>query len=140
MIAIISAIMGLSAAAVIIQLIRSDRLHVNHGLGWFLVAATLSLLGVAPSLFDFIAAQVGVSYPPALAFSLGFLILIVKLLLNDIDRSRMQIRQQRIIQRLAILESELRRLRDEQTPKDLSASYKIETNQDPLEPKNRNIA
>ena len=109
MIAVITSAIGLSVATLIILLIRTDRLHVTHGLAWLFAAVVMASLGFAPALFDTIAIKLGVSYPPALAFSVGFAVVIVKLLIDDIERSRLKMRQTRLLQRMALLESELRR-------------------------------
>lgn len=109
MIPIIASFIGISVAMTIIMLIRKDRLHVTHGLVWLLAAVMMAGLGFAPALFDKLASYLGVAYPPALAFSFAFAVVIIKLLLDDIDRSRVKMRQVRLIQRIALLESEVRR-------------------------------
>lgn len=110
MIPLITSAIGLSVATLIILLIRTDRLHVTHGQTWLFAAVVMASLGFAPALFDNIAVKLGVSYPPALAFSLGFAVVIVKLLIDDIERSRLKVRQTRLLQRIALLETEIRRL------------------------------
>jgi hypothetical protein len=72
----------------------------------------MALLGLAPGVFDQLASQVGVAYPPALAFTLALAVVAIKLLIDDIERSRLKMRQTRLIQRMALLENELRRLRE----------------------------
>jgi hypothetical protein len=46
-----------------------------------------------------------------LALILGLLVLVLKILVMDIERSRNAIRMQRLVQRLALLEAELRAIR-----------------------------
>lgn len=104
---------GLSVAALIIWLIRKDRLHVNHGLGWVMVALVFALLGFAPSLVDDIALQLGVGYPPIIALTMAISILVIKTLLMDIERSHLEMRNQRLTQRLAMLEADLSALQDQ---------------------------
>ena len=111
MIPLLTSAIGLSVALLIVLLIRHDRLHVTHGLGWLLAAIIMAGLGFAPAFFDNIAVQLGVSYPPALAFSIGFAVIIIKLLIDDIERSQLKMRQTRLIQRMAILETEVRRMK-----------------------------
>ena len=69
-------------------------------------AILLFFLGVAPAVFDFLALQLGIGYPPTLALSLGIILLTIKILLMDIERSRLEIRIQRLTQRVAIFEAE----------------------------------
>jgi len=110
MIEVFAAVVGLSVAALIVYLVRRDQLHVNHGLGWLLVAACFGLLGFAPGIFDWIATFLGISYPPVLALTIAIALLVIKALLTDIEYSKLKIRNQRLVQRLAILETELQGL------------------------------
>ena len=64
MVPIVTGTIGLLVACVIILLMRKDRLHVNYGIGWVIVATAFALLGFAPSIIDQIAIYFGVSYPP----------------------------------------------------------------------------
>lgn len=110
MVYIVTGTIGLVLALTIISLIRRDRLHVRHGLGWIVVALTCALLGFSPGIIDRLASVLGVGYPPVLALTLGIGALIIKILLMDIERSKLETRNQRLIQRTAILESDLNSL------------------------------
>jgi hypothetical protein len=107
MISLVTSVLGLCVATFIIFLIRKDRLRVDHGMGWLLVAAGFALLGLGPSIVDHVAGFLGVAYPPILAITLVIAVLVVKILLMDIERSRIEIHHQRLIQRLAMLEADL---------------------------------
>jgi hypothetical protein len=108
MVAVITSIIGIATALVIVVLIRRDHLHVRYGLWWMSAAFVFLLLGLFPAFFDSFAKHIGVSYPPMLAMTIGLLILVIKILLMDIERSRNAIRLQRLVQRIALLESDLR--------------------------------
>lgn len=105
---------GLAVAILILWLVRRDRLHVSHGLGWIGVAVGFALLGFVPSLIDQLASRLHVAYPPALGLVLAIVILVLKILLMDIERSRARMELQRLVQRLAILEARL----DQQSARD----------------------
>lgn len=107
MISVITGSLGILVTALIILLMRKDRLHVDHGLWWLTVAMCFALLGFTPWIFDYIAGYLGISYPPVLALTLAIVILVVKILLMDIERSRIEVRNQRLVQRLAMLEADL---------------------------------
>ncbi len=111
MIAVVTGAIGLVVAVMIIVLMRKDRLHASHGLAWIVVAAGFALLGFTPGIIDSVAAALGVAYPPVLALILAITILVVKILLMDIERSRIEMRNQRLVQRIAMLEADLRELR-----------------------------
>ncbi len=113
MVPLVTGTIGLVVAALIIGLIRKDRLHVSHGMGWIAVALTFALLGFSPGIIDRLAQYLGIGYPPVLALTLGIAVLTIKILLMDIERSRLEMRNQRLIQRVAMLEADLRKLTDD---------------------------
>ena len=108
MISIITGAIGLLVASLIVLLMRKDRLHANHGMGWIVIAVGFALLGFSPTIFDSVAKYLGVAYPPVLALTLGIALLVIKILLMDIERSNIEIRNQRLIQRIAMLEADLK--------------------------------
>ena len=114
MVSLITGAIGLVVAGLIVWLIRKDRLHVNHGFGWIIAAVGFALLGFAPGIVDAIAERLGVGYPPVLGLTLAIVILVVKMLLMDIERSRLEMRNQRLMQRVAMLEAEVERIRSAQ--------------------------
>jgi len=107
-IALVSGSIGLFVALAILALMRRDKLHAGHGLGWLLVAVVFACLGFAPGIVDTIARWLGIEYPPILALTVGMAVLVLKLLLMDIERSRIEMRNQRLTQRLAMLEATVR--------------------------------
>ncbi|MEM1144759.1 MAG: DUF2304 domain-containing protein [Pseudomonadota bacterium] len=111
MISLLTGAIGLAVAGLIVWLIRKDRLHVNHGFGWIVAAIGFAFLGLAPGIIDTIAAKLGVAYPPVLGLTLAIAVLVIKTLLMDIERSRLEMRNQRLTQRLAMLESDIEALR-----------------------------
>ena len=78
-------------------------------------------LGCAPGIFDALATRRGITYGPALAFTIGIGVILIKLLLEDIERSNLKMRHTRMVQRMAILENEVKqakRARADKTPQD----------------------
>lgn len=109
---LLTATLGSSVGLAIIFYVRRDRLIMRHGLSWLLMAVTLIFLGLVPEFVDAIAAVLGVDYPPTLAVMFGFAVVILKALIADIELSAAEVRVARLVQRLAILESEVRALRE----------------------------
>lgn len=108
MISIFTGSLGLFVALLIVFLMRKDRLHVSHGMSWVVVAVCFALLGFAPGIVDAVAKYAGVSYPPVLALTLAIALLVIKILFMDIERSHIEMRNQRLVQRMAMLEADLR--------------------------------
>lgn len=98
---------GIITAIAIVVLIRRDYLHVHYGLWWTGAVVVFALLGLFPALFDSVAKYFDIAFPPVLALTLAVAILFIKIPVMDIERSRNTIRMQRLIQRLALLESDL---------------------------------
>jgi hypothetical protein len=101
-----SAILGLSIAGTILWLIRRDHLHSRHALWWLLVALMVMLLGIFPTIIDWLAIRLGVNYPPTLLFILGMGMILLKVISIDLHQSDLERKMRRLAQRLAILEGE----------------------------------
>ena len=72
---------------------------------------------------DSLARLTGVSYPPILGITVAVALLVIKILLMDLERSRIEMRNQRLIQRVAILEADIRDCQDQQqAPKSKDSS------------------
>lgn len=95
-------VVGLALALAIVFLVRRDRLHGGYAPPWLLVALASVMLGFFPRSIDWLAAQVGVSYPPMLLVLLGLVFVALKLLINDIERSRLKRELRVLTQRLAV--------------------------------------
>lgn len=102
---ITSTVIGIGLALIILFLVRRDHLHGPYALWWIGVAVGVGILGYFPSLADYFALHLGISYPPILAIVLGFAMLLVKILTMDLERSRQERLIRRLTQRLAILEA-----------------------------------
>ena len=98
MITFVTGTIGIAVAILIVLLIRKDQLHVRHGLAWLVVASCFAVLGVFPGLIDSLASLTGVSYPPILGITVALALGVVKILLMDIERSRIEMHNLRLIQ------------------------------------------
>ena len=108
-----AALLGVGTATGILLLVRRDRLHGRYALWWLFVAAISLVIGIHPQLVDQLGGWFGVKYPPTLIVMLVLAALLLKLLVADIDITRRERRIRRLLQKTAILESELRDLRIE---------------------------
>jgi hypothetical protein len=102
-----SAAIGLVVALLILWLVRRDHLHGPYAVWWIGTAATIVLLGFWPQGFDLVAGYLGIGYSPILAAVLGFVLLLLKVLTMDLERSRQQRAIRRLAQRLAMLEAQV---------------------------------
>jgi hypothetical protein len=104
----LSAVIGVVTASIILYLVRRDHLHARYAMWWIPAAFAIALLGVFPQLVDWIGPKLGIHYPPVLPLILALVLVVVKILLMDIERSRNEVKLHRLIQRVAMLETELR--------------------------------
>jgi membrane protein implicated in regulation of membrane protease activity len=100
LITVVTSLFGLMVAGFLLHLMRKDHLHVSHGVGW----------SIAIALSAFLAQTLGVSYAPILGVSIAIAALLIKALLSDIESTRLKVKQQRLIQRIALLEADLSEL------------------------------
>lgn len=104
----LSAVIGVVTAAVILYLVRRDHLHARYAMWWIPAAFIIALLGIFPQLVDWVGPKLGIHYPPVLPLILALVLVMVKILLMDIERSRNEVKLYRLIQRVAMLEAEIR--------------------------------
>jgi hypothetical protein len=112
-ISLFAEILAVAMVVLILLLIRRDRLPVSHSIWWLTVSVLIGVLGLFPQLLDRVAGWVGVAYPPSLLFVLAILTLMIKVLLEDLEVSTNRRRLLRLAQKTAMLEEDLRALRQE---------------------------
>lgn len=95
---------------VVFELIRSRRLRERYALLWLVTGGALVVLSAWRGGLNTIAGWLGVrGYPPAVLFAVGLLFVILVLLHYSTVISRLSDQNVILAQRLALLESELRR-------------------------------
>lgn len=116
-------LLALAVVVLILWLIRHERMPIKRSLWWLAVAVVIGIFGLFPQLLDQSARLVGISYPPALLFTLAILTLLIKLLIEDMEVSAQQHRILRLAQKTAVLEERIRELQEQldnqQGPKNL---------------------
>ena len=66
-----------------------------------------AILGLFPGIVDLVAHALQIGYPPIFAVVMAISFMLIKLILNDIERSRQERNIVRLNQRMAILEAQL---------------------------------
>lgn len=107
-----SALLAGLVVVAIFWLLRRDRLPVMHSVWWLCVAGLIALLGFFPRLIDVAAGWVGVAYSPSLLFIVAILVLLLKVLLEDVDVSHDRRRLLRLSQKVAMLEEKIEQLQE----------------------------
>jgi hypothetical protein len=108
---IVSSVIGLVIASVIFLLVRKDHLLPGQAFRWFVIALAVAIIGLYPKIVDHIGIFLGIAYPPIIPLIIAIGAALIKILLMDIQYNRMQVTQDRIVQKLAMLEAELKQLK-----------------------------
>ncbi len=103
-------LLALCSSGFIFMLVRRNMLHASYALWWGGAGIIILLAGIFPQGVDLLGAALGVSYPPVLFLTLTSLALALRLLLADIERTRMEIMLRRMAQRQARLALQVQRL------------------------------
>lgn len=98
---------GFVGAVLILYLVRKNILYSRYTPWWIFISVAFLLFGFFPRLSDYFASMVGVSYGPTLVLLGSVLMLFIKTLLMDIDRSRQEVKLRRLVQRVAMLQADL---------------------------------
>jgi hypothetical protein len=117
-----SYIFGIVAALliliVVIELLRRGRLRERHAI-WWLVAGVLALIaGIFPQTLEWASRLVGVELPVNLVFFVSIAILFLVALQASSELTRLEAKTRTLAERVAILELELRKLRDKKNDRD----------------------
>jgi hypothetical protein len=111
-----SVALGVVLALGILWLVRRDHLHGGYALWWLLIALGALVVGFFPETVDWVGVRLGVAYPPMLLAMVAIIAILLKLLGVDVDGTRRERRLRRLLQKVAILEMELKALRAERDP------------------------
>lgn len=112
---IVSSIIGLIIASVIFYLVRKDHLQPKQALRWLAIALVIAVIGLYPIIIDQIGLALGIAYPPIIPLIIGLCAALVKILLMDIERNKINVTQDRIVQKLAMLEADIDLLKNKST-------------------------
>jgi hypothetical protein len=91
----------------VIEAIRRSRLNARYAILWLGAAGVLLVLSLYRPLLDWMAAAVGVSYPPSLLFLVAFLFLLSIVLHYSLVISSHRDSIRRLTQAVALLQTAL---------------------------------
>ena len=91
----------------IFELIRRKRLMERYAILWLVAGITLLVLALWKGLLTTLSHAVGIYYPPAALFAVGFLFVLVMLVHFSLTVSRLSDENKVLAQRLALLQQRL---------------------------------
>lgn len=101
---IIAAFIGAALSLTIVFLTRRDHISPLVAARWFALALLVLFVGFFPGVVDLVGEKFGIGYPPIIPVLLALGAAMVKILLMDIERQRLNTKIDRLVQRLAMLE------------------------------------
>jgi len=110
---LVSIVVSAGLLVLVVELVRRRRLTEEYSFIWIVCAGALLALSLWRNVLDLSAAILGVHYPPAvLLLVLTFFVVIVSLYFSVVvSRQRQQI--DRLVEELALLESDVRALKSQ---------------------------
>jgi hypothetical protein len=97
--------------AVVLELVRRRKLREDYSLLWLVTFGVLVLFAVFPnSLLDGLADLMGIFYPPAALFVVGFGLMLLVLLQFSLVITRLAQQNKQSAQRIALLSARIRDL------------------------------
>ena len=97
---------GFVIALIILFLVRKNRLRIRYTAWWLFIAGTFLILGMFPTLSDWIGGALGVHYPPILFVVAGIGLILIKMLTMDIERGEQERRIRILTEKMAVLKGE----------------------------------
>lgn len=91
----------------IFELVRRKRLMERYAILWLVAGITLLVLALWQGLLTTLSHAVGIYYPPAALFAVGFLFVLVMLVHFSMTVSRLSDENKVLAQRLALLQQRL---------------------------------
>jgi hypothetical protein len=107
-VSIFAAIAAVILLTVILELIRSRRLHERYAILWLITGGVIFVLAVWRDALGTLASAVGIAYPPSALFVLASLFILIVLLHYSTVISKLAVQNRILAQRLALLESGMR--------------------------------
>jgi hypothetical protein len=104
---------GLAICAVIFELVRRKHLLERFALLWLGAGIAILVLAIWRGLLTTLSHAVGIYYPPATLFGLGFAFVLLMLLHFSVTVSRLSDQNKILAQRVALLQQELERDREQ---------------------------
>jgi hypothetical protein len=109
---IIAISMGLLLVLFVVSAMRRSSLNPRYAILWLGAGFVLIALSIYRPLLDYVAAAIGIGYPPSLLFLVAFAFLLVIVLHYSLVLSSHRDSIRRLAQTVAMLEQELREHRD----------------------------
>jgi len=111
MVQLVAILGSLLLLGIILGLVRNRRLREEHALLWLLTGIILLVLSLVRPLLDILSRWMGIYYPPAALFLIGFGFTLLILMHFSVLVSDLAERNKRLAQEIALLKRELEEIK-----------------------------
>ncbi len=112
---VIAVVGSLALLVIILEAIRKRRLREQYSLIWLVMAAAILLLALWRDLLHQLSSLMGIYYPPSALLSIGIGFVVLILISFSIVVSELSTKVTGLTQRLALMEWEIKALREQQS-------------------------
>ncbi|SKA71500.1 hypothetical protein SAMN02745704_00151 [Paucidesulfovibrio gracilis DSM 16080] len=102
---IIGAVLALCFCYVAFRHLRKGKLSYNYLLWWGICLFFVLIFGIFPGLVDWLGSHLQIGYPPILIIIIAVLLLMIKMLTMDIERTKHEYQLRILTQKVAELEA-----------------------------------
>ncbi|WP_309120788.1 DUF2304 domain-containing protein [Paenibacillus sp.] len=95
---------GLVFTFIVLNLLLKRKINERNSIVWFLGAGSILLVSANPGWLDWVAARVGIQYPPSLLFLFSNLILLLLVLHQSTQISALNEKLKQLAQHISISE------------------------------------
>jgi hypothetical protein len=97
-------LLGLGLIVLIVNLIRTKKLHIGYAVIWFLAVVTPMIIVTVPSLLDLLPRIVGATFPASALSLLAFIFIFLVLIVFSVQLSTISARQVELMQAISLHE------------------------------------
>lgn len=109
----VAVIFAVAIVGVVVELVRRRKLREEYSFLWLMAAAALLVMAIMPSAIVTLSEWIGAGYTTSTLFFFALVFLLLLCLQFSVRLSRLTTRSKLLVQRLALLEEELDRVRQE---------------------------
>jgi hypothetical protein len=101
---------GVLFSGMIIRLLLKRRINERNSAAWLLGAIAILVVSANPGWLDWVAAKLGVYYPPTLLFLFSTLVLLIIVLRHSMQISILNEKLRQVAQHVALQDNKIRQL------------------------------
>lgn len=91
----------------VIQVVRQNKFSIKESFWWFIGSMVILILAIWPTIIDFVAKKLNISYPPSLLFVICIIFLLFMIFRNSKRIAEQQEKITELAEQISILKSKV---------------------------------